>query len=214
MRRSILAFFTIVGVASCGSEAPVPDHPTWFDDVQPILRGNCLSCHGPTASKTARTTRWDVCDLKAFAAASPMFDTDTIHDSPDDPMTQLIGAKQHTANILAYAVPHGGGRPLMPPKPAPVLTDRQAQVLVAWQKAPDCGKRAVNAKPTASWVQKGRKYVVEDGDDDQVLGTIACGTVTEPVLSSGAHDLPAGTSAPCTLSLSDGQDAVTVALPP
>jgi len=34
----------------CGTEAPVPDKPTWVDDVQPIMQANCFHCHGPTAS--------------------------------------------------------------------------------------------------------------------------------------------------------------------
>ena len=42
------------GLAACGAE--VPESPTYFDDVAPILHANCVRCHGavPSDPKIAR----------------------------------------------------------------------------------------------------------------------------------------------------------------
>jgi hypothetical protein len=193
---------------SCSGEAPVPAAPTWVDDVQPILRGNCLNCHGATASITLfRTKRWDVCDLDAFAAVGPFH---------DDPTAEFVSARSRLpVAFRSYLLPPPGlTRPNMPPLPDPVLTDRQTEVVAAWIRNPQCGRRANNAKPRAAWLDKPTRYVVADADDDQVLGTITCrAAAPEAVLYAGAHDLASGTPLPCTLHLSDGQDTVTVELP-
>jgi hypothetical protein len=211
--RTALGLISAVLLGACSGEAPVPEHPTWVDDVQPILRGNCLNCHGTTASKRARVMRWDVCDLRSFASVGP-FDADALHEDPDDPMAEFIGAKERIASILVYVEPKDNSRALMPPLPSPLLTARQTQVLQAWKSNPICGQRAANHKPTASWLQKPMRFTVDDADHDQVLGTITCGAVEAQVLSTGAHDVPAGAAPPCRLALSDGQDAVTVPLEP
>ena len=80
---------------------------------------------------------------------------------------------------------------------------------------PVCRQRSANNKPRARWLDKPRQFLVEDGDHDQVLGTITCGTApAERILWAGMHDLPAGASPPCTVLNSDGQDQVTVTLSP
>src|SRR6187401_2339164 len=35
-------------LAACGADAPA--NPTYFAEVQPLLRGNCVRCHGATPS--------------------------------------------------------------------------------------------------------------------------------------------------------------------
>jgi hypothetical protein len=192
---------------ACSGEAPVPAAPTWVDDVLPILRGNCLNCHGVTASvMKLRTKRWDVCDLDAFAAVGPF---------ADDPKAEFVSARNRLPDVFRnYLLPSlGQTRPNMPPLPDPILTDRQTQTLAAWMENPVCGKRANNAKPTVSWLTKPTRFLVEDGDGDQVLGTISCGTAApETIPFAGAHELPAGARLPCSLQLSDGQDAVKLEL--
>jgi hypothetical protein len=71
-----------------------------------------------------------------------------------------------------------------------------------------------NAKPTGAWLVPGSTFVVDDGDGEQVLGTIECsGMMPVKVPRSGAHTVPAGAQRPCKLTLFDGQDLVTTILP-
>src|SRR5207249_11852708 len=99
-----------VAVGACGPEESVPANPTWVGEVQPILRGNCFNCHGVTASITKfRTKRWDVCDLKAFAALG----------FEEDPKGEFVGANSRLPVAFhAYLLPPPGQtRPNMPPMP-------------------------------------------------------------------------------------------------
>jgi len=193
--------------AGCG-EDPVHAQPTWVDDVQPILRGNCLNRHGVTASITKfRTKRWDVCSLDAFSAVGPF---------QEDPMAEFVGASSRLPLVFKtyLLIREGASRPNMPPLPGAVLTDRQTEVIARWIQHPTCGARVRNARPTAAWLEKPRSFVVEDADHDQVLGSISCGGAPQPILFAGAHDLPTNASPPCTLQISDGQDQATVTLGP
>ena len=47
-----LAFIWIsgIGVAAVAAEASVPDRPTFYKDVLPILQANCQDCHRPAGS--------------------------------------------------------------------------------------------------------------------------------------------------------------------
>jgi hypothetical protein len=201
-------------LAGCGDD-PVPDHPTWANDVLPILRGNCFNCHGATARKTARTMRWDVCDLTAFSDVGP-FQTDPIHADPTDPEVEFMGARlRMPPTFSTYLQPHPPNQPLMPPLPAAPLSDRQRAIVAAWNKDPVCGKRTGNHAPTATWLGSDRQHIaIADRDDDQVLGTMVCGTSETVVGQAGILELPAGARPPCSLRLSDGQDAVKVDLRP
>lgn len=200
-----ISMLAAICAGACAAEDPIPEHPTYVDDVEPILRGNCFNCHGVTASPLQyRTKRWDVCELNAFSNVGPFMDVSN---------ADFLGAKMRIPQTLAvYVLPRLGARPVMPPIPGRVLSDRQNQVLEAWAKNPVCGQRAHNQKPTAAWLMKPTQFVVEDGDFDQVLGTITCGAASAQILHSGANELPAGASPPCTLMISDGQDAVTASL--
>ena len=40
--RVWLAALVVAGAVACESEPPVPTRPTWVNDVEPILRGNCF----------------------------------------------------------------------------------------------------------------------------------------------------------------------------
>jgi hypothetical protein len=206
--------FSLTGLlAGCAPDDTVPAHPTWVDDVQPILRGNCLNCHGATALKTARIMRWDVCDLTAFAEVGP-FQNDPLHADPMDPEVEFIGARTRIPQTFTtYLQPHGAEGPLMPPRPSPALSEQQLRILAAWIKDPVCGKRASNHKPAAVWLNdQNDKVQVTDLDGDQVLGTMTCGLSQTLISHTGAADLPAGAHAPCVLKLSDGQDSVSLEL--
>src|SRR4051812_24918233 len=102
------ALLTAIAASACGTEDPVPANPTYVDDVEPILRGNCFNCHGVNASPLmARTKRWDICSLDAFAAVGPFSDV---------PNADFVGARLRIPQTFAvYIQPRGGARPLMPP---------------------------------------------------------------------------------------------------
>jgi mono/diheme cytochrome c family protein len=96
-------------------QADVPDSPTYFDDVQPIVRANCARCHGadvrdPKISKF-RLDRY----VKGDDATFDLWD-----------YAQASGAE--VAPIVRVAVNHEA--PVMPPDYA--LTDRQREILARW----------------------------------------------------------------------------------
>ncbi|NVB84163.1 MAG: hypothetical protein HOV81_37655 [Kofleriaceae bacterium] len=101
MKRALL----LLTIAAC---ADVPASPTYFTDVQPILRANCARCHGgdpiePTVAKY-RLDRY----------------------VKDDATT--LDAYDYAASIVDHTVAHVA--PAMPPDYA--LTDRQQEILTRW----------------------------------------------------------------------------------
>jgi hypothetical protein len=204
MKQKLGSLVVLCALAGCGEPLPVPASPTWVDDVEPILHGNCFSCHGPTANPAPAVgqLRWDFW----FNPSDPKLSTLGI-DTTD-------GFVPYPAEALKF--PLYVKMPLalrMPPPPADPLSDRDIQVLMKFAPAATRGTRANNAKPTAAWVVTGASYVVSDADHEQVVGTIQCGGgQTAKILNTGRHDVPMGSQRPCTLSLYDGQDLVTVML--
>jgi hypothetical protein len=202
-RRLVLASVLAIG---CGAEAPVPDKPTWADDVQPILRANCFHCHGATADLSkAGTIRWDVLDLTDSALAALGF--------------QETGAFTSARNSVHLAVMLGFiGSPdetkRMPPPPATRLSDRDFAVLTNWmgtERVP--GAHRPNHKPTIVWTIKPTQYQVLDADGDQVLGKLDCGGMEVTVLRTGGGlALPDGVTPPCTGTLFDGFQEASVSL--
>jgi len=113
MSKSFVALLMLV---ACGPA--VPDNPTYFTDVQPILRANCVRCHGadPVDVKVAkyRLDRYvarDMATIDAFDYAQTIAD--------------------HTAAHMA---------PVMPPDYE--LSDRQQEILAKWGTKPDKGTRS------------------------------------------------------------------------
>ncbi|HWO23558.1 MAG TPA: hypothetical protein VNO30_32680 [Kofleriaceae bacterium] len=117
-----------LGLGACGGE--VPASPTYFDDVQPILRANCVRCHGavPSDPKIAkfRLDRY----VKDDAATFDVWDYAQAGAGADAPMLRVAVDLQ---------------TPAMPPDYA--LTERQREILTRWveQGAPK-GTRA-NQEP-------------------------------------------------------------------
>jgi hypothetical protein len=219
-----------LGAAACDAADPVPAKPTWVNDVEPIMRGNCFHCHGVAANyPVLQTYRWDFYSV-AVRAADPADPSKTIY-VPDPKMievfgeadakmfvpafTTALGAKDgtHFTSVIVYATnPDVNIR--MPPPPASPLADRDVQVIKNWMATGfERGVRMMNKAPTADWLSRPKTIVVSDGDHEQVLGKLTCGSASAIILSSGMTKLPDGWQPPCMARLFDGQDAVNVNLP-
>jgi cytochrome c553 len=99
--------------AGCSSSGPaVPAHPTWIDDVRPILVANCVSCHDATSD----TPSYDYPTLADFQAARANFEF-------------LISMGEGAIRRPALSSP-------MPPPPAAPLPDWQVETLVRWFNDP------------------------------------------------------------------------------
>jgi hypothetical protein len=169
----------VLALGAC-SPAAAPAHPSWFDDVQPIVQGSCAGCHGPTAAVTGNGSRFDVCDPAPFVEAGYSF--------PIATKAGALRSSQVTA-IATYLTPDASGRPLMPPPPAGVLSAYEQDVLVNWTKTAVCPKRPGNHKPTVKLVGKldytaGNLVLildVQDADSETVLGSVTAGPPDAPV---------------------------------
>jgi mono/diheme cytochrome c family protein len=102
-----------LGLAACGGD--VPAHPTYFDDVQPILLANCVRCHGaaPSDPKIAK-----------FRLDRYVKDDATTFDAWD----YAQGGAGGDAPMIRVAVDLQA--PAMPPDYE--LTDRQREILTRW----------------------------------------------------------------------------------
>jgi hypothetical protein len=100
----------LVVLAACGAD--VPANPTYFADVQPILRANCARCHGadPSDSKIAkyrldRYVKNDTQTLDAFDYAQAIHDHAVDHMAPAMPPDYELTTRQ--MDILAAWVASG-----------------------------------------------------------------------------------------------------------
>jgi mono/diheme cytochrome c family protein len=107
--------FALVALAACGAD--VPDTPTYFADVQSILRANCARCHGadPADPRVAkfRLDRY----VKGDATTFDVYD-------------YAIATETEAAPMIRVAVDHEA--PAMPPDYA--LSDRQRSILARWSE--------------------------------------------------------------------------------
>src|SRR5665647_1266062 len=106
---------SVIGsLAGCGDGLPAS--PTYFTDIQPILRANCVRCHGadPVDPKIAkfRLDRYVKGDAATF-----------------DAWDYAQGTTQDPAPMIRVAVDQES--PAMPPDYA--LTDRQRDILARWR---------------------------------------------------------------------------------
>lgn len=214
MHRRLSLLLPLVALG-CGAEAPVPDKPTWVDDVQPILKANCFHCHGALApQERSGTTRWDVPLLPT--CTTDMATGMEACTPADSPYLELgfkasqgfkgVGSAGQLGLVLVLAGPEAPPPMRMPPPPALPLSARDLKVLDAWQKNNFAlGTHRPNHKPEIAWLdRKAGLFAVNDDNGDQVLGQLDCDGAIVPVNRTGAHKLPSGVSAPCKARLYDG----------
>jgi hypothetical protein len=215
-----LALWAALG---CQPEAPVPENPTWAEDVLPILQANCFQCHGQTANyRRFSQRRWDVYDLEEEPYARLGF-MKVVEDFEVDgktvPVTTFYGALDAAPALYPY-VSTDDPKNQMPPPPATRLSARDAEILHKWgdlitkgiDKQMTKGSHHPNHKPTLASQASARAFVVADEDGDQVLGTLDCGGSAVRIWQSGAHTLPDEVNPPCTGTLYDGFEEASVNL--
>jgi len=222
----LASLLSATAALGCGAEQPVPDAPTWAQDVQPILRANCFHCHGPTASfRLYRTLRWDVYDLGEEPYQRMGFEKvfeDVVGAAQPTKMATFFGANDssHSGVITAYVNPEAGPT-RMPPPPATPLTERDRAVLQRWSDllkqgaVPGAvlkGSHQPNRPPSMRWLQQPSLAIVRDDDGDQVLGRLDCTGGEVRIEHSGAVPFAENTKPPCRGTLYDGYEEATVSL--
>jgi len=186
------------GTPACEPAHPVAEHPTWVD-VEPILRADCLQCHGGSASLTGSVTgatyRFDFYDLtpEVCGEAASAVDTTAL------PATVLAGA---SAALIATSITSVDGttRPRMPPAPSPALADWEWQTILRWTDLPEKGTRPENQAPVlriaslSRSVDRALSYsvIVEDPEGQSAVGVLTIGSfklkMNRPGAFAGAID--------------------------
>jgi hypothetical protein len=127
--------FLVLGAAlsNAGCSSPsAPETPTWVD-VEPILRGQCVTCHGGNATTAASVQglayRLDLFDLTADVCGEAA--------TAVDPSKLFAGAfalgnAQRIADAITIDPANPAPRPLMPPLPAPSLEPWQWETILRW----------------------------------------------------------------------------------
>jgi hypothetical protein len=213
----------LLAAAACGPTAEAPSHPTW-SDVAPVLRGECVSCHGWTASdrpadaagvhppNTGGSLRLDFYDVTSAVCGDAALAI--------DPTVSLAGSPSVASQIAADVVETAGARwPRMPPQPSPALPSWELDTLARWATAPVKGPPPPTNRPPTITVNQlpaevdrtlSFTVVIDDPDGDAVVGVIEVGGLTFLMNRSGSFDVrldasawPAGVVHP-TAILCDG----------
>ena len=124
LRRALL----IAGLglsATLSGCAAAPEHPTWDDDVRPLMVARCLRCHGETGAVDPLSAKMNT----RLASVGLRLDYPYFSDVPDTllPKLKMLGA---------YARGEAPNLPRMPPPPAAALEDWEIQMLDNWGKDP------------------------------------------------------------------------------
>jgi hypothetical protein len=190
--RPLLLFLACAPLAACGPDDP-PEQPLW-SDVEPILRAQCGSCHGASAAATGGGIRFDFYDL----ASSPCGKAAT--------GLEIGGSAVMQRDLIAAAITttDPNVRPIMPPLPAPFLTDDEWLTILRWTANPFEGDRPEgNQAPRISLA--GTQLVadktldvyvvVDDPDGEPVVGLLEVGDHVGTMDRAGAFSARYDTSA-------------------
>lgn len=203
----------LFGGGACGPGDP-PENPTWVD-VEPIVRAECIGCHGASASTTGSSYRFDFFDMTKQTCgdvADVLDGTSLAHDQADK-----------IARAITSTDPDV--RPIMPPLPAPYLTDNQWLTILRWTANPTKGDKPPGNRPpqislegTATLVDEmlDLNVIVFDHEGDPVVGKLQVGDkIIKMMDRSGAFSerfdtssWPAG-SVTITARLCDGWSLVS-----
>jgi hypothetical protein len=190
------AGFSTALASGCAPSPEVPAHPTWVD-VEPILRGQCTGCHGPTAAVTGSTTsavyRLDFYEVNADvcgpAAAA---------------MTLTNFAKAWAPLIKSdITVPPACTRARMPPAPALGLEDWETTTLLRWTDHPDKGDPQrndtlpdIHLSASSAIADKTLSFtaIIDDPDGDPAIGVLNIGNLVFKMDHPGAFSATIDTS--------------------
>lgn len=207
-----------LALSSCAAPDPeVPAHPTWAD-VAPILRAECVGCHGGSAAKTGSaggvTYRLDFFDLSSATCG--------------DATGALAGARFAAAasSQIAFDITSDDAtvRPKMPPAPAPWLAGWEWKTLLRWTHDPKKGQQPSGNRPPTLTITSPERLIagwftlsvnLEDPDGDSAIGVLRIGDVTLNMDRPGAFSIeidgsqwPPGDT-PVTATVCDGWSEAT-----
>jgi hypothetical protein len=234
IRRFIAVSAAVLAALMAGCESPaVPAHPAWAD-VAPIVRGNCVGCHGWTASDRPpnaagvhppntggdlRLDFYDVTEAVCGDAAAAI-----------DPSVSLAGSAAVAQQIATDLVVQPGAQtPRMPPQPYPPLQSWELQTIERWTSdpvkgPPPPGNRpptiATNQMPSTVDQQLAFTAILDDPDGDSVIGVVEVPGLEFLMNRPGSFDIafdssdwPPGPIYPIAV-LCDGWTSTTVELGP
>ncbi len=172
-----------IGALAAACAEPVPDAPTWFADVQPIMMANCARCHGadpdPAAPTGIRLDRYVAGDLERDDAWD--------YRDPIDVRAAVEGTMP-----VGYTLP-----------------DRQREIISRWvaNGAPK-GTRA-NQPPTAILIAPATPPAMVDQSIELTLGT-SDPDGDGLIVAVGVRDLTSADTYPIQGGLGGGLRAVSV----
>ncbi len=119
--RATLGLMAVGLLNACSAPEPIAD-PTW-SDVYPILQGQCLHCHGSTASADGGGFRFDFLNAALTCQDAPGDDLASGYTPPPN----FVASRRQIQSVINPGPM--GLRAKMPPEPARLLEDWQKQTL-------------------------------------------------------------------------------------
>jgi hypothetical protein len=197
LRPLLVGWLLVLGpTVACRSSPAVPAHPTW-SDVEPILRADCLQCHGGSAASTA--------SLGAVVYRFDFFDVTTAVCGDAAAAVELSTFAAGWAGLMATSITsvNEATRPRMPPAPSPSLADWEWQTLLNWTADPVKGSYPPDNRPPTLHLTTDTRVVdqrlnlsavLEDPDGQSAIGVLTVGDYTLKMDRPGAFTATVDTS--------------------